>query len=140
MKPFRHHFRVPFHELDPAGVLFHAHVFGHAHQAYEELLQELGWSLAALLKEGRLALPLVEAHADYQRPLHLDDQVEIQVGVVGIGNTSFTLQYRFLRGEAPCVRVRTSHVTVDRRSGEAIPLPVGLATALARYRLEKDGG
>lgn len=138
MKRFCHHFRVPFHELDPGGVLFHAHVFTHAHQAYEALMRELGWGLAAVLREGKLAIPLVEAHAEYLRPLHLDDRIEIQVGTAEIGKRSFTLEYRFLREKGHCVLVKTTHVTVERRSGEAVPLPAELAAALEGYRPEES--
>ncbi|HDK37519.1 MAG TPA: acyl-CoA thioesterase, partial [Thiolapillus brandeum] len=59
MKSFQHHFQVPFHELDPGGVMFYAHLFSHAHDGYAALLAETGWSLKAMLNAGDYLVPLV---------------------------------------------------------------------------------
>ena len=133
MKPFRHRFRVPFHELDPGGVLFHAHLFAHAHEAYEMLMREIGFGLAGLLERGKLAIPLVHAHADYHRPLRLDDLIEIQLQVLEIGRTSFRLEYRFLHQEQCHATAATTHVAIDRCSSQPVPLPAGLVTGLQAY-------
>ena len=136
MKPFLHAFRVPFHELDPGGVLFHAHLFVHAHEAYEMLLREIGFGLSRLLKEGKLAIPLVRATADYRHPMHLDERIEIELQVREIGRTSFGLEYRFLRDAKCCATAATTHVVINRCSGQPVPLPAGLVSGLKGYLSE----
>lgn len=133
MKSFRHGFRVPFHELDPGGVLFHAHLFVHAHEAYELFMQEIGFGLAALLRAEELAIPLVQVQADYRHPLRLDDRVMVVIQALELGRSSFTLGYDFQRDRESCASARTTHVVVDRRSGRAVPLPAGLVSGLEAY-------
>lgn len=136
MKPFHHRFRVPFHELDPGGVLFFAHLLVHAHQSYEEMMREIGEGLGELLAGGRHALPIVHTTADYFHPLKLDDAVEVQLEVTDIGTTSFELEYRFLRDGLECASATTRHVLLGLEDGRPTPLPAGLVAALARYRRE----
>jgi len=37
-----HKFTLPLQEVDHAGVMFFAHLFSHAHDAYAELMQSMG--------------------------------------------------------------------------------------------------
>ncbi len=132
MNPFRHGFRVPFDELDPAGVLFFGHLFRHAHHAYEAFVAEIGWPLSRLLEEGP-ALPLARAEADFLAPLGLDDRVEVEVVPEAVGKHSFTLAYRFLGEDGRlCARARTVHVAYSPDEARSVPLPAGLREALVR--------
>jgi len=130
---YHHSFRVPFDQLDPGGVLFFGHLFGHAHRAYEALLREIGFGLAALLEAGETALPLVHAEADYHHPMKLDDLIEVELEARAIGERSFTLGYRFWKGEVLCASATTVHVAVETGSGRPLPLPDPLRRGLAAY-------
>ncbi|HIE53809.1 MAG TPA: acyl-CoA thioesterase [Chromatiaceae bacterium] len=134
MNPFRHSFRVPFDELDPAGILFFANLLVHTHQAYEEMMLDIGFPLGRILAQEDYLLPLVHAEADYRQPLHLDDRIEVELLVQELGQHSFTLSYRFLRAGFECAVSLTRHAVVDRQNGRPLPLPQDLARALARYR------
>ncbi|MFP4063447.1 MAG: acyl-CoA thioesterase, partial [Halochromatium sp.] len=74
-----HRFRVALHDTDAAGVLFFAHLFRHAHDAYEAMMARIGWPLDGLIRERQLGLPLVHAEADYRRPMRHGDQVAVRV-------------------------------------------------------------
>jgi 1,4-dihydroxy-2-naphthoyl-CoA hydrolase len=132
---FRYTFRVAFHEVDRAGVLFFAHLFRHAHDAYEVWLAGRGVSLGELADGRPCRLPLVHAEADYLAPLRHGDEVGVALRVEAVGETSFTLGFE-LRGRdgSPCARLRTVHVAVDPSTQRPVALPGRLRDLL------RDGG
>lgn len=131
---FTSHFRVALHDTDAAGVLFFAHLFRHAHDAYEALMTEIGYPLPALIDNGELALPLVHAEADYQHPMRHGARVDIELRVSRIGRTSFRIGYRFLdaAGELAAT-VCTVHACIRVADGGVERLPARLSTGLMRF-------
>ncbi len=123
MKSFRHRFTVPFHEVDAAGLMFHAHLFSHAHDAYAALMREMGLDLKTLLEEGRYLLPLVHAEADFRLPMTLDDDIEVTVEATPPGTSAFGFRYAFRREGRLCASVITRHVFMNRESQEPVALP-----------------
>lgn len=129
---FELRFRVALHDTDAAGVLFFAHLFRHAHDAYEAWMAHLGFPLDAMLRKGELRLPLVHAAADYRRPLRHGDEVTIQLRVADIGESAFTIEYRFLAdtGERAAT-ARSVHVGLGADERRGLPQP--LRDALAQF-------
>jgi len=129
--PFTSGFIVALHDTDAAGVLFFAHLFRHAHDAYEAFMAEIGWPLPALIRDGELALPLVHAEADYLRPMRHGARVAIEVQVRRVGRTSFQIGYCFTdaAGE-PAATARTVHACIRLADGRPEPLPAGLVKTL----------
>ncbi|HID44864.1 MAG TPA: acyl-CoA thioesterase [Chromatiaceae bacterium] len=130
MKPFKYSFQVPFQELDPAGILFFARLFDHAHDAWAALMAQTGHSLKSLLEAGNYLIPLAHAEADYLHPLKLDDSICITVTPEAVGNSSLGFSYRFHKGEILCATARTTHVFVDRQTGKPVPVPKKLCREL----------
>ena len=130
MSAYRYLFRVPFHEVDAAGVMFHAHLFSHAHDAYSTLMHELGWDLKTLLQEGVCLIPLVHAEADFHLPMELADEIEIQVQALPPGNSSIGFRYSFHREQQLCATVLTRHVFIDREKQRPLSLPPKLKETL----------
>lgn len=113
-EPFIYRFRVPFHQVDRAGILFFAHVFTHAHDAYELFMQQKGLELGGIVEAGE-RIPLVHAEADYHHPLQHGDEIRVELAVKVTGRTSFTLDYGFFNTEnVRCVSVSTVHVIMLR--------------------------
>ncbi|PQJ97658.1 acyl-CoA thioesterase [Chromatium okenii] len=67
--PFTYFFTLRLHDTDAAGRLFFAHLFRHAHDAFENLMTALGVPLDAMISAGQTLLPLIHAEADYRQPL-----------------------------------------------------------------------
>lgn len=130
---FEHRFRVALHDTDAAGVLFFAHLFRHAHDAYEAWMARLGFPLDAMLRDGELRLPLVHAEADYRRPLHHGAAVTVQLIPAAVGERSFTLDYRFQTADgALAATARTVHAAIDTHGRRSLPPQL-------RQALEKRG-
>jgi acyl-CoA thioesterase FadM len=79
-------------------------------------------------------IPLVHAEADYAKPVTVGDEIDVEMTVANIGNTSFTLDYLIMgTGGAEVGRCRTVHVTVGKSDMKKIPLPTKLREGLERY-------
>ncbi len=103
-----------------------------AHEAYEAFMESIGFSIAGVLKQGRIALPIVHAEADYAIPLRLGDGVEIEATPDQLGQSSFSIHFRVLNGGKVAALVQTVHVCVNRRTGKKSRLPPKLAAAIKR--------
>jgi len=116
--------KIRLHQTDAAGLLFFAHQFSIVHDAYESLLERIGFGFAELIREKDFFLPIVHAEADYDKPLFVGDALEVQVIVDSIGKHSFTFAYKLLNGKQEVVgRAKTVHVTMDKATQKKIPLP-----------------
>ncbi|MBK1631923.1 hypothetical protein CKO31_14500 [Thiohalocapsa halophila] len=119
---FEHRFRVALHDADAAGVLFFAHLFRHAHDAYEAWMAWLGFPLDTMLRHGELRLPLVHAEADYRRPLHHGAAVIVELTPAAVGERSFTLDYRFQTADGGlAATARTVHAAIDTHGRRSLP-------------------
>ena len=129
---FEHSLRVPFQDIDAAGIVFYAHLFRYAHEAYEQFMQQIGCSLQEMLAQGSYLLPLVHAEADYHRPLRYADQLCLELRLKRLGRTSFTLGYRVLgEDQTTHASLETVHVALDRTTQRPLTLPDSLRKALS---------
>ncbi len=136
---YRHSIKIPFQDIDAAGVVFYAHLFRYAHEAYEAFMADIKQPLVQFLDEGKIILPLVHAEADYHLPLHYADLITLELVVEKIGANHFCLGYRGMNEEKNCVAsIKTVHVTCDAQTKNKMPMPTGLQSALAAYQIEED--
>lgn len=132
--PWRHTFTVPFHHADPAGVMFFARLFDHAHDAYEGWTRAQGMGLDPLQP-----LPLVHVRADYLHPMRPGDRICIHMTLEELEERRFQLGYRFVdQADRERAVARTIHVAVDPASGRATHLDPRLREAL--NTLERSAG
>ena len=123
---------IPFQDIDAAGIVFFAHLFRYAHEAYEQFMSAHDHSLAEILKNGEYLLPLVHAEADYRQPLRHNEAITIELSIKKLGESSFTLQYHFLDStENIRAVIETVHVTLDVSQKKPMPIPDSLRAILA---------
>lgn len=131
-KPFEYVIDIRLHDTDAAGRLFFAHLFRHAHDAYEAFMSSLGFPLAALIRGGETLLPLTHAEADYHRPMLHGDRVRVEVSVIEVRHRSFAIGYRFLdEQDETLASARTVHVLMHDDPDIAPVLPPTLHAALS---------
>lgn len=120
---FTYETTVRLHHTDAAGLLFFAEQFSLAHDAYETLMESIGYPFAPLIRTSHFLLPIVHAEGDYLAALSTGDKLTIQVTAERIGDTSFTLAYTLFRdGSEPVGTVKTVHVLIDKRSSQPLTL------------------
>ncbi|MBK1721140.1 acyl-CoA thioesterase [Thiocystis violacea] len=129
---FEHRIEIRLHDTDAAGRLFFAHLFRHAHDAYEAFMCAAGHPLAELIREGGLLLPLTHAQADYRRAMRHGDRVRVQVQVLELRQRSFSIGYRFLSDQGETLATaRTIHVVISEDPSTIPELPSDLRAALS---------
>jgi acyl-CoA thioester hydrolase len=129
--PFRHHFRVRYHECDPQGHVFNANYLAYFDIALTELWRELGGYGEMI--EGGVDMVVAEARIRYLASLGFDDEAEIVVRSVRLGNTSMTTELAIERAGEPVAEGELRHVFVDTREGTTISVPDRIREGLAPY-------
>jgi YbgC/YbaW family acyl-CoA thioester hydrolase len=133
-RSFEHIFQVPFHEVDRAGVIFFAHLFTHAHDAYERFMAHLGLNLDRPCPDAACALPIVHAEADYHAPLRHGVAMRVTLTLARLGHTSFTTSYDFAGPDHHLhARLHLVHCCVDSDTGMKRALPDALRARLLPY-------
>jgi len=131
--------KIKLHETDAAGLLFFSNQFKIIHDAYEGLLENLGFGFAQLIREKEFFLPIVHTESDYKLPLFVGDLIEVQVFVEKVGKTSFTLSYKLLDTSQRLVgSAQTVHVTIDNATRKKIPLPLDLRSKIEQVLAEES--
>lgn len=121
---------VRLHDTDSAGLLFFANQFKMAHDCYESFLSDNGLSFLTIIVERDYLLPIVHAEADYAEALEVGQELVVELSAGRIGNSSFTLNYRFTSNDDEVGSVSTVHVCVDAETGEKRDLPDELVEIL----------
>lgn len=130
---FAHPTTVRLHDTDAAGVIYFASLLRMAHEAFEAALENAGLHLGDVLATGEILTPVVHAEADYLAPLRLSDRVRIEVHADRVGDTSFSISYRFVKqSDQVAAHAKTVHVAIDRTNGSKKTLPDALRSLLGR--------
>jgi len=127
--------KIRLHDTDAAGIIFFANQFKIIHDAYEDLLEEFGWSFQKMLKKTDFFLPIVHAESDYKTPVLVGDKIVVAIKVGHIGKTSFSFEYTLKREKTLVGTAKTVHVTINQKTRKKIPLPSALRKALEQYQL-----
>jgi acyl-CoA thioester hydrolase len=120
---FSHRIEVRFRDCDPMG-----HVNNAAYLTYLEQARFAHWRALwgftfDRAPEGAPGVILARAEVDYRAPARYGDILEVRIGLVGIGKTSFTYAYEVLdEGGGLIASARTVQVMYDY--GTARPVPV----------------
>ena len=130
---FEYPFTATLHDIDAAGVMFFAHYFRHAHDAYEAFMAQLGFGLPDLIGKQTM-LPLVQSEAEFLKPVRHGDQLSITLQLERIGNSSFTLRYLFLNQQgAEAARLKSTHVMLNPVDRKPMALPEAFRKKLTGY-------
>lgn len=126
--------RILIGDVDGAGVAYTGRLIALALEVLELGWAQAGLDLAAMLRAGRLALPLVNLTADFAAPLRHGETVacHLLAGEAGTTSCSCVVELRPEGAAAPAAQVRCTAVCIDGSTFRAVPLPDDLRAALAR--------
>lgn len=131
--PFRSPLTVRFGDVDLAGFVYYPRQLHYCHVAMEEFFaRELGLDYARFLSDHGQGLPTVHLEADFRRPLHYGDRLEIEVVVERLGESSIHWLFRLLRdgAEPPTAEFRVVTANMDAETRTKRPLPEWLRAKL----------
>ncbi|HJN44593.1 MAG TPA: thioesterase family protein [Vicinamibacterales bacterium] len=123
--------RVRYAETDKMQVAYYANYFVWFEVGRCELLRSLGSSYRELETTG-LMLPVIEAHCEYRRPAHYDDDLTILTRGKLMSPARVCFDYEVQRPADQVVTAigRTVHAAVDRQ-GRPTRLPAEIREVLA---------
>lgn len=121
---------VRFHDADAGGVIFFANLMKLAHNAYEELLQNLNLERNYFFDDEYL-LPIIHTEADFKKPIKAGERLFVVVAASDIRESSFELSYDFLDEDNQLkAAAKTVHTAVDKKSFTKTSLPKELKREL----------
>jgi acyl-CoA thioester hydrolase len=109
--------RVPFFDLDPAGVAWHGRYFQYFELARCALFERFDYSYDAMEESGYL-WPVADTAVRYLRPLTLDQAIRV-IACLREWELRLVVDYRIENAEGVlCTRARTVQVPVDANTYE----------------------
>jgi 1,4-dihydroxy-2-naphthoyl-CoA hydrolase len=120
---FTYRLTIQLHHTDAYGIIFFANQFKFCHDAFQALLEELGFPLPPTRHDVPAMFVIVHAECDYKAPIHVGDKLTIEVFAEKIGTTSLIMGYRFSNQHRVQVGAgRTVHVFIDTTTSAKVPL------------------
>ena len=110
--------RVPFHDVDAMGVVWHGNYFRYLEQARCELLRQIDYDYRQMEASGYL-WPVVDTRLKFIAPLRFDQLIRVCVSVSEYENR-LRLEYQILDSESGVRACKgyTIQVAVAQPSGE----------------------
>jgi acyl-CoA thioester hydrolase len=124
--------RVQFHETDAAGLVHFSCFFRYMEEAEHALWREAGLSIAP--EGSAIGWPRQAASFDYHRALHFEDEFEICIRIVAVGERKIRYVCEITKDAKRIATGALTIVCVNKRPGEAMkamPIPAEIA---ARFR------
>jgi acyl-CoA thioester hydrolase len=128
---FKHTIRVRYNECDPQGHVFNANYLLYFDLAMTELWRELGGYRE--MKEAGVDMVVAQAEIFYYASLGFDDEADLTVRQVKLGNTSMTSTLAIERDGETIVEGELRHVFVDTEAGGTRPIPDRVREGLEKY-------
>ena len=117
---------VTFADTDPAQRIYFARILDIAHRCLEDFALKNKY-YDRWFKNMEWATPIRHTEAEYFKALFPGDALNVHMFADEIGKSSFTWRYVILRENEIVASVKTTHVTVDLKTGEKKPVPEELA-------------
>jgi YbgC/YbaW family acyl-CoA thioester hydrolase len=125
---------VRFGEIDGAGIVYYPNFFDYYHRAFEEFFGScVGIPYDRVLSEERVGFPAVHIESDFKLPLRHGDEIDVEMAIQRIGESSFTSLYRLRRGGNLCATASIVTAVVNLDTMESIPLPQKYRAVLQEY-------
>lgn len=130
--------RIPFHDLDPAGMAWHGRYFKYFETARAALMDIIGYSYAEMKQSGFL-WPIVDAQVRYVLPLSLHQDICV-TAVLKEWDMRLVVEYRITDEKGSiCTRAKTVQVAVNAETGVMrLGLPSEFVDRIDRLLLTAD--
>lgn len=125
--------RVRMYDTDAAGILYFAQQFRFMQDAWEQLMDTMGFGLDHLIDESHWIMVMVHCEADFKARLSAHDPLKVHSNTGHVGETSFSIVHRIYRGEELVGTGKTVQVILDKSTMTKMPVPDDFRAALQPY-------
>ena len=129
--------RVFFEDTDAGGVVYHASYLRFAERARTEMMRHYGPSHAEMIATAGVAFAVRSCAVEYLRPARLDDWLEVESVVTGIGAATLDLRQIVRRGAETLTELLVQVVCIDT-AGRPARLPPLVRAALTTLLQTRD--
>jgi tol-pal system-associated acyl-CoA thioesterase len=131
--PFTFAVRVYYEDTDAAGIVYYANYLKFMERARTEWLTSLGFDVAELARDERIAFVVHHADIDFRAPARLSERLAVSVAPIERRRASLVVAQQVRRERDVIVDARIALACVDPASGRPARIPSTLAA-----RLEAD--
>lgn len=125
-----HNLRVYYEDTDLAGIVYYANYLRFIERARTEWVRAIGVDQVALRANLGIVFAVRRVEADYLRPAHFDDQLEVRTALKSLGGARIDLTQDIWRGDTRLFASVVTLVAIDS-DGRAVRLPALLRAQLA---------
>lgn len=111
-------------------------MFRHMEAAEDEFMRRIGFPYVRIESAAGISFPRVHVEAQFVGPLRYDDEIQTQVSVERVGDSSFTLYFDVSCKDKAVARGRVTAVCMSLDTERSTPMPEDLAEALSKYQEE----
>ena len=122
--------RVYYEDTDAGGIVYYANYLKFAERARTEMLRDMGAPCVDLVRRQGLSFAVRRCEVDYLRPARLDDRLEVETRLLGVGGATLDAEQTVRRDDDVLVRVRLACMS---SAGRPARLPAALRSVLKPY-------
>lgn len=112
--PFSIQLRVYYQDTDAGGVVFHGQYLAFMERARTEMLNALGYDLAAFAESHGVLFMVHSLAATFHAPARLNELVSVSAEIAKMGRASLVFRQRVERGSELLVEAEVTLALVDR--------------------------
>ncbi len=129
-RPFTHRLRVRYAECDAQGVVYFARYPFFFDVAMTELWRERIGPYDAMVQAGS-DMVVAEMNVRYRAPARFDDDLDVVIDAVRVGETSATFDWRIVRDGELLVEGTLRQVCIDPATKRTKPVPDDVRAGLS---------
>jgi acyl-CoA thioester hydrolase len=124
--------RVQFSETDMAGIMHFANYFRMMEEVEHAFFRSVGLSVMMQHEGMHIGWPRVSAACDYFGPIRFEDELELKLRVMRVGDKSFNFEVDFLLAgkRAALGKITSVCCTLEGPGMRSIPIPPALRVKL----------
>lgn len=129
-KAFLWQSQLRFNQADPSGWMFFGSAFELMHACYEDFVVHLGFEWTGWFNNPEWALPIRATEAEYLNILRPGEALNMQVSLLKLGETSFTLKFECQQRGKTAFQVQSTHTFIDKKTGQKRLVPTEIRAKL----------
>lgn len=108
-----------YHETDQMGVIHHANYVKWLEESRIHFLNEIGLSYKKMEDDGIIS-PITAINVEYKNPVHFDEDVDIEAGILEYTGVKLTIGYTLRVGDKVVCKAESKHCFI--KDGSIISL------------------
>ncbi len=124
--------RIQFVDTDASERIHYSAIFRYFEIMDHDFFRTIGYPYKKIIQLG-FDVPRVHVECSYLGEIGYDDELEGQVSISKLGNSSYTLSFQFYKEDALVAKGSLTNVFIDRNTGKSVKIPESIRTELMKH-------